>query len=147
MSYCTQCGALLKPDEKRDRSTIHNNRHHAVVTAAYTHWPERDHFTNRDHFRAWLLIQAGHYDVLERHGDITDELAQELGTIMRSVGVYPRLVRTAEGYNVLLAKETKFSKLEHKKACAVFEAVDSIICARLGVESTDKLLRENSRAA
>ena len=63
MSHCPNCGTVIE----HARSGPDHRRFFALISAAFTNWPEHHEHqpANEEVLRAYLLIRAGHIDVVE----------------------------------------------------------------------------------
>lgn len=65
--FCPHCGCVLT----KPRSPKHHRHFFAIIDRAFANWPEnhRHQPDNPEHLRAWLLVQAGHRDVIHDNPD------------------------------------------------------------------------------
>ncbi len=102
---------------------------------------------NREHLRAYLLIEAGHLGIIERKGQISELAATEMQAVMRAMGNYTRIRPGKDIYYVVYPLSIKYKELPHKEACKVFSDVDEILCCVFSINTTDMLLPERRKAA
>ena len=153
---CSHCGCDLRDIP---RSPPQHRRFFAVVAAAFDQWPHDHGFQpeDREHLRAYLLIMAGWKEQAEVHfskgsPEAIEAAAITLKVMMKKLGkrVFANVdMDTKKIIGVMprsIAYMTK-KEMDHFEACRIFRRIDDIICATIGVESTDNLLREAKRAA
>lgn len=150
---CPECGAVFDLKTKgKARSYPQLKRFHAVIKAAFHHWPTEHRFKpkNQDHLRAWLEVEAGHFEVVKTIRCETVEashLTALLTAIMRSCDD-DKIFVEAEG-NVVTVKRAlsiSYAMLAHLSACALFDQIDHVIKTEIGID-TDTLLKETEKAA
>lgn len=78
--HCPACGYVLR---QRRHSRAHR-LFFSMINIAFENWPEKHYAefrpNDREHLRAWLLWQAGHYDT------VADRLQHDVGDEMRVKG-------------------------------------------------------------
>lgn len=155
VKVCPVCGHIASA---KGRSFAAHNRHHAVVGAAAAHWPEEALFQpegDKELLREWLLIRAGWVDRhtwhlpgwTHRHIDNALKLCQQAFKTFGSEA--RRHIEWEIDYDKskitgIVARSTKFEKMSEEDAVRVFRAVDEKVCAVLGIETADQLLKVGS---
>lgn len=135
---CPHCGR-----SSDSRSSPQHRRFFKLIEAAFYYWPDNHDFQphDKEHLRAYLLVEAKHLGILEREGEITERTALEMQAVMRALGKYTRIRPGRDCYFIMYPLSISYGKLKHKEACKVFNDVDEIIRNVIGVQSTDQLLK------
>lgn len=151
MTRCPRCGA-----EPR-RSNPQNNRYHALMRAAFHHWPQSHRFQprNREHLRKWLQVMAGH-KVTKRIDapkgltvsalkDFVTLLFRDTAEHVFATVMYAKSTGEPIAVELDISKSTRFEALPHREACKLFDAVSDIIKAETGLDA-GVLLKEGEAA-
>ena len=156
MKSCPHCGCDI---DNIPRSVPQHRRFFGVISAAYHQWPHDHSFQpdNSEHLRAYLLVAAGwkvQSEVRFSKGspEAIEAAAITLRAMMKSLGKPVFVTIEMDKKKIIGAMPRSIAymskqELGHFEACRIFGRVDEIICAALGVESTDKLLEEAKKAA
>lgn len=146
MTRCPRCGA------QESRSTPQLRRFFAVVKAAFHQWPESHRFRPHDshHLRKWLQCAAGHMTI--HHVEIPEGasaavVAGACRSVMEIAGGYAFVqVDGDRALNVVIPKSIDYRRLSHRDACRLFQEVEDVIKAEIGIDP-EALLKEHERAA
>ena len=152
MSRCPRCGS-----EER-RSNPQNNRYHALMRAAFHHWPLAHAFQprNPEHLRKWLQVRAG-FKVVKMvsapKGFTASALRDFVWALFNASSdhvfatvIYHEITHEVVGVELHISKSTRFEKLGHRDACRLMNAVEDIIKSELGLEA-EQLLKHTEQAA
>jgi hypothetical protein len=133
------------------RSDADHRMLHAIVSLAYTNWPE-DHIfepMGRDHLYGWLLIQAEHCTAIDiesrKPATIEATIAAIFPAIKRRVHCI-EVKPTAKGVRILISDSLSYKEAGKRKFEDVRAKVYEIIETTLGVKIED-LKRETQREA
>jgi hypothetical protein len=152
MTRCPRCGA-----EPR-RSTPQNNRYHALMRAAFHHWPQSHRFQprNREHLRKWLQVMAGHKVTkrIDAPKGLTVSALKDFVTLLFkntadhvfATVMYAKSTGEPIAVELDISKSTRFEMLGHREACKLFDDISQIIEAETGLKA-DALLKEEEKAA
>jgi len=149
---CPHCGAEFEPPKKTARSYPQLKRFHALMRAAYFHWPDDHEFKPRskEHLRYWLEKEAGHFTVPKtvvcKNADEPERLAAVLTAVLRTCDDDTVFIEV-EGLSVVVKKaiSVSYATLAHLSACALFSQIDDVLKS-IGLDP-EQLLTEDARAA
>lgn len=134
---CQACKRPIDNDE-------HRGFFFKALAVAYDNWPESHAFQpqNADHFRAWLLTEAGHYTSADLVGEeaVTVANVKAAATLLGKPH-HIRIGRIPGGIRVIAPLSMSKTAMSKKKFDAVALAVYPIIEAAIGV-GVEKLVRE-----
>lgn len=135
---CQSCKRPIDNDE-------HRGFFFKALAVAYDNWPESHPFQadNADHFRAWLIMESGHYT----SADLMGEEAATIAIVKAAANLlgkpnHVRIGRIAGGIRVIAPLSMSKTVMSKKKFDAVALAVYPIIEAAIGV-GVEKLVRES----
>lgn len=141
MTSCHHCGCDIETAPKRGkpRSVPQNARFHALIKAAYHHWPERkDLFQpgSVEHLRKWLQAKAGHRNVstVETVGMTLDQTLAAVAAAIKAAGEHHYVEAVGSKFYVITSKSIAFDELPHLAACALFDDVAEVIEAETGLK-------------
>lgn len=152
---CPHCGAHFEPPKASGKPRSHPQlkRFHALMRAAFNHWPEaQTEFRprNKEHLRYWLEKEAGHFEVVKtiicKQADDPKRLTAVLTAVLATASD-DNLFVEVEGLSVVVKRAVSISydALAHMSACALFGQIDDVLKS-LGLDP-DRLLKEEARAA
>ncbi len=150
--HCPDCGAVL---ERKRRSGQHHRFFFSAVSGAFANWPIEHRFlpSSEEHLRAWLLIQAGHCNVigqsLTAEADIfrVADFTERLMTDIRKHGSFGFVeVVSRKSLAVRYPKSISYRDLSQTDFQPIASKVFDIIEAEIGVP-VDQLVREHEAAA
>jgi len=141
MTSCPHCGCDIEAAPKRGkpRSVPQNARFHALIKAAYHHWPERkDLFQpgSIEHLRKWLQAKAGHRNVSVVDADNMDTMQAliAVAAAIKAAGEHHYVESAGTKFYVVTSKSIAFDELPHLAACALFDDVADVIEAETGLK-------------
>jgi alpha-N-acetylglucosamine transferase len=153
MKTCHHCGGDLDQRPGKPRSIEQNRRYHAMITAAFHHWPEpkegERRFANREELRKHLQMRAGHREVavhMPLDGMSPEQALMVARASIEATGEYAFPVIFDGALIVFKPKSVAFEKLKHADACKLFDDVADLIEQAIGV-TADKLLKESEKVA
>ena len=128
------------------RSLPQLKRYHALVRAVYEHWPERHErqFSSQEECRAWLQCKAGHHTqiaTLQISGLNPTRAVMLVEAAIRAAGSYAFSVQDGSLLLIYRPKSISFAKLDHIKACQLFDEVAAVVLAEAGLQA-EQLLAE-----
>jgi hypothetical protein len=133
------------------RSDADHRMLHAIVSIAYTNWPESHEFEpmGRDHLYGWLLIQAGHHeppiDIASRKPEIVRETLQAITPIVAKRFHCIKILPMAKGYRVLFPKSLSYKEAGKRQFEDVRSKVYEVIETVLGTDI--ETLKREAKAA
>jgi hypothetical protein len=133
------------------RSDADHRMLHAIVSLAYSNWPEDHSFEpmGRDHLYGWLLIQANHCTAIDiesrRPATIEATIAAIFPAIKRRVHCI-EVKPTAKGVRISISDSLRYKEAGKKKFEDVRSKVYEVIESVLGVP-VEQLKREARREA
>ena len=149
---CPECGCILT----KARSSADHRRFFGLLAKAFDAWPEAHEFqgSSVEHFRAYLLVQAGYtsvttVDLSEITAANPHLLAAARIAIEEAVaaglrnGDYVFTRPRGDVVEVLRARSINWATLSQKDFGPIREAVETIIEAAIGV-SSEQLLKEQA---
>lgn len=136
---CEHCGSFPSPKAGKPRSVPQNARFHALIKAAFLHWPERaDLFQpgSEQHLRKWVQAKAGHRNVATvdvANMDQTQALVAVAAAI-KAAGEHHYVEAAGTKFYIITSKSIAFDELPHLAACALFDDVADVIEAETGLK-------------
>lgn len=133
------------------RSVPQHRRLFGLVAAAFEQWPHDTEFKPNDteHLRAWLLVQAGHFDEdeIDPQGIPVNLAGPLLAAFMRRKGRYGWAFARGGKLYVRTAKTIEFQSLPHKEACKLFDEVGFVVEKIIGIKPDVllKMRRQNGK--
>lgn len=123
-----------------------------MVKAAFHHWPEKHRFRPHDshHLRKWLQCAAGHmtlHHVEIAEGASAAAVAGACRAVMEIAGGYAFVQTDGDrALNVIIPKSIDYRRLSHRDACRLFQEVEDVIRAEIGLDP-EALLKQTEAAA
>ena len=139
---CEHCGGFPTPKTGKRRSVPQNALYHAMIKAAFHHWPERkDLFQpgSIEHLRKWLQAKAGHRNVSvvdAEHMD-TGQALVAVAAAIKAAGEHHYVEPLGTKFYIITSKSIAFNELKHMDACALFNDVADVIEAETGLKVED----------
>jgi hypothetical protein len=133
------------------RSDADHRMLHAIVSLAYSNWPEDHSFEpmGRDHLYGWLLIQANHCTAIDiesrRPATIEATIAAIFPAIKRRVHCI-EVKPTTKGVRIMISDSLSYKEAGKRKFEDVRSKVYEVIESVLGVP-VEQLKREARREA
>jgi hypothetical protein len=117
------------------RSREEHNLLFAVIAQAFDNWPESHAFqpSDAEHLRAWLLIEAGHYEAMAATSSMSATDIAEMGRFFMGGRKEFRIVRRRGRLAVLRPATIRKSVLGPTKYREVSRAVYEIIEGVTGI--------------
>ena len=134
------------------RSDADHRMLHAIVSLAYTNWPETHEFEpmGRDHLYGWLLIKSGWHeppiDIESRKPEIITSTLAAIGPIVAKRFHCIQVLPTAKGVRVLFPKSLDYKSAGKRQFEDIRSKIYEVIESVLGV-SVDQLKREAQKEA
>ena len=130
---CEHCGK----SSKSPRSGPDHRRLFSIIAAAWATWPEQHRFqpSSAEHLRSWLLIQAGHCEVIavEPEGDDVVASVRTAARVAKALDAHGVLRIRGEQIEVVRPKSMRFDKMSQREFGPIRDAIENIICTELGV--------------
>lgn len=138
-SPCEHCGGYPSPHRGKPRSVPQNARYHAMIKAAYMHWPERaDLFQpgSIEHLRKFLQAKAGHRNVatVDTAGMTRMQSVVAIAAAIKAAGEHHYVEAAGTKFYIITSKSIAFDELKHLAACALFDDVADVIEAETGLK-------------
>ena len=157
---CPHCGCESEHDvsleiRRKKRSLAQNGRFHAIIAAAFHHWPESHWFRphNEQHLRYWLENQAGNYEVeLTFDPSLADvDPDKQLGIIRHVIGPNQdhKFFVDRDESGMLVAKRVRSIAFD-RMAQAEFNRVKNDVMEVIEIETglaPERMLKETESAA
>lgn len=154
--HCGDCGSTNVVDgaPKSRRSLPQLRRYHAMIRAAFHHWPEahaREHYiSSEDDLRKYLQMRVGHKEiavVIDDIGVMGKAQAVTVATAaFKAAGAYAMPVMHGDALVIFRPKSIAFHKLGHSEFCRLNDDVDQAIFDVTGTRG-EAMLKEMERAA
>ena len=150
--HCPACGYVPENRKCKPRSVPQNARYHALIKAAFHHWPERkDLFQpgSIEHLRKWLQAKAGHRNVSVVDADNMDTMQAliAVAAAIKAAGEHHYVESLGSKFYIITSKSIAFDELKHLDACALFDDVADVIEAETGLKVDDIMPPVRARAA
>jgi hypothetical protein len=144
-AHCPECGCVLNLPKGQARSVPQNRRFHALIRAAWVHWPENHPFfhpQSEEHLRKWLTAKAGHCTIrsIDTSDMTPDQAVAAISAAMREAGPYAWTTSAQSVLHVRTPASIAFDELPHKEACKLFDEIAEIIEMETGMKP-DELLK------
>jgi hypothetical protein len=151
--HCGDCGSTNVVDgaAKSRRSLPQLKRYHAMIRAAFHHWPEKHErqFDSEEDLRKFLQMKAGHREVAASfaiNGFSKNDALMIAEASIKAAGSYAVPVMHGETLVIFKPKSIAFHKLGHSDFCKLNDDVDAVILAETGIKG-ETMLKEMEKAA